>query len=60
VNIDRPEANREAFVIPLKEIDGVKRGTSYYGYYIMIPMDVRLILDDKTVEHYKAWLLADH
>jgi hypothetical protein len=26
----------------------------------MIPMGVRFILDDKTVEDYKAWLLANH
>jgi hypothetical protein len=60
VNIDCPEANHEAFVFPLKEIQGVKKGTSYYGYYIMIPMDVRFILDDQTIEHYKAQLFANH
>jgi hypothetical protein len=60
VNINRPEANREALVFPLKEIQGVKKGTSYYGYFIMVPMDVRFILDDQTIEHYKAWLYANH
>jgi hypothetical protein len=54
VNIDRPEANREVLVFPLKEIEGVKPGSHYYGYYIMYPMDIRYILDDETIEHYKA------
>ena len=60
VNVDHPEANREVLVFPLKEIEGVKTGTSYYGYYIMVPMDVRFILDDQTIEHYKARLFANH
>jgi hypothetical protein len=60
VNIDRPEANREVFVFPLKEIDGVKTGTSCHGCHIMLPMDVRFILDDQTVEHCKARLFANH
>ena len=60
VNIDRPEANREAFVFPLKQIDGVKLGADYCGCYIMIPMDVRFVLDDQTVEHYKARLFANN
>jgi hypothetical protein len=60
VTVDRPEANREVLVFLLKEIDGVKIGTSYYGYYIMIPMDARFFLDDRTIEHYKARVFANH
>jgi hypothetical protein len=60
VNIDRPEANREVLVFPLKDIEGVKtvkgekKTMHYFGYYIMFPMDIRFILDDETTEHYKA------
>jgi hypothetical protein len=60
VNTDKPEGNREAFVFPLKDMVGVKKGASYYGYFIMIPMDVRYILDDQTVEHYKARLFGNN
>ena len=60
VNIDHPEANREVLVFPLKDIKGVKTGSLYYGYYIMVPMDIRFILDDQTVNRYKAQVFADH
>jgi hypothetical protein len=60
VNIDQPKANREALVFSLKDIEGVKTGTHYYGYYIMIPMDICYILDDQSVEHYKARVFMDN
>jgi hypothetical protein len=60
VNVDRPEANREVLVFPLKEIGWVKIGTSYYGHYIVITMDARFFLDDRTIEHYKARVFANH
>jgi hypothetical protein len=60
VNIDRPEANREVFVFPLKNIDGVKSGTDCHGCCIVILMDVRFVLDDQTVKHYKARLFANN
>jgi hypothetical protein len=50
----------KSWFFSLKEIGGVKQGTSYYGYYIMILMDVRFILDDQMVDHYKARLFASH
>jgi hypothetical protein len=60
VNIDKPEANREALVFPLKDMVGMKKGASYYGYYIMMPMDVRYIMDNENVEHYKARLFGNN
>jgi hypothetical protein len=60
VNIDWPEANREALVFSLKDIEGVKTGTHYYGYYIMTPMDIHYILDDQSVKHYKAHIFTDN
>jgi hypothetical protein len=54
VNTDRPECNREVLVFPLQDIEGVKVGSHYFGYYIMFPMDIRYVLDNETIEHYKA------
>ena len=54
VNTDRPECNREVLVFPLQDIKGVKVGSHYFGYYIMFPMDIRYVLDNETIEHYKA------
>jgi hypothetical protein len=60
VNIDKPEANREALVFPMKDMAGMKKGASYYGYYIMIHMDVRYFMDNENVEHYKARLFGNN
>jgi hypothetical protein len=60
VNTNRPEANGEALVFSLKDIPGVKSGTMYYGSYIMVPLDIRFVLDDVTLEHYKARVFGDN
>ena len=60
VNTNRPEANGEALVFSLKDIPGVKSGTMYYGYYIMVPLDMRFVLDDVTLGHYKARVVGDN
>jgi hypothetical protein len=59
VNTGCPEANGEALVFSLKDIPGAKSGTMYHGYYIMLPMDIRFVLDDGTLEHYTARIFMD-
>jgi hypothetical protein len=54
VNVDRPEANREVQIFPLQHIQGVNQGTYYYGYYIMMQIDMRFIIDDDATDHWKA------
>jgi hypothetical protein len=38
----------------MKDMDGLEKGNQYYGYYIMYQMDIRHIVDDPSIEFYKA------
>jgi hypothetical protein len=51
VNIDQPSRTLGG---------GVKTGTHYYGYYIVIPKDIHYILDDQSVKYYKAPVFTDN
>ena len=61
VKPDCPDANREVFVFPIKDIQGVKNKKAYFnGYSIMMYMDVRHFMDDENVEWYRARLYSDN
>jgi hypothetical protein len=47
-------------VFPLTDIEGVKRGTYFPGYYIMMPIDIRWFLDDQSIEYYKARVYSNN
>jgi hypothetical protein len=38
----------------MKDMDGLEKGNQYYGYYIMYQMDIHRIVDDPSIEFYKA------
>lgn len=58
VNITRPELNREVLIFPIVDIEGDKHQV-YQGYYLMIPMDARFVLDDPSKDYYKARIFSD-
>jgi hypothetical protein len=60
VNTGRAESNGEASVFSLKDIPGVKSGMMYYRYYIVLPLDIRFVRDNVTLEHYKARVFTDN
>jgi hypothetical protein len=60
VDIRRPERNREVLVFEVKDIEGLKKGSVFSGYYIFLPMDIRFTLDDFMSDHYTACVCADN
>lgn len=52
-NVERPERNRELLVFPIADIPGEKN-QMFRGYYIMVPMDIRFVLESPTVSMYSA------
>jgi hypothetical protein len=55
VNVDRPEANREVMIFRAKDIVGAKDELCYFfGYVIVLPIDIRHIMDDDKVEWFRA------
>ena len=55
MNIDRPDANREAYVFVVEKLEGTtNKNEKFSGYFIVIPVDIRWVLSDKSVECYKA------
>jgi hypothetical protein len=59
VNVARPELNREVLVFPILDIKGDKSQV-YQGYYMMIPMDARFVVDDPSKDYYKARISSDN
>jgi hypothetical protein len=60
VNIITPEANHEALIIPLSDIQGVDLKKHLCGYYSMLPMDLWYIMVDIKVEFYKARVFSSN
>ncbi|CAB9510059.1 unknown protein [Seminavis robusta] len=60
VNTERPEANREVMVYELDRIQGVgdKQNQLFSGFWIVMPIDFRYILDDDETTHWKVSVIA--
>ncbi|CAB9506771.1 unknown protein [Seminavis robusta] len=60
VNTERPEANREAGIYELDRIAGAgdKKNQLYSGFWIVLPIDIRFILDDMSAAHWSARIIA--
>ena len=56
VDVNRPENNREVFIIPMEGIEGNDKTTYYYGFGIALSVDMRHVADDITEDPYKAVL----
>jgi hypothetical protein len=60
MNINRPEASHGVLVFPfLEDIKGVKSCMMHhYGYYRMVPIDIRFILSDQLLSITKHGCLS--
>ena len=54
MNIDKPEANGEFFVLPIGNIQGVKPEERFAGFSIQVMGDMCWIRDDDDLEVYSA------
>ena len=60
VNVDRPEDNGEVMVLPTSNIPGIDKKSYYEGYFMIMGMDSRHIIDDSTKDHYKGRVFTNN
>jgi len=62
VNTKCPEANREVQIYDLERIEGVgdKKNQLFKGFWMLLPIDIRFILDDTATTHWMARVFNDN
>jgi len=62
VNTEHPETNGEMMIYDLDRIEGVgeKEHQLFKGFWMLMPIDIRHILDDTVTAHWKARMFSSN